>query len=241
MKLYGELASWWPLVSPPEDYAPEAALYLALLREAEPLATVLELGSGGGHVASHLGAAGLALTLVDRSPDMLAVSRALNPGSRHLEGDMTSLRLDETFDAVFVQDALTHLRGRDELLACVRTAAHHCRPGGRVLLAPDWVAERFEPGTSHDGRDGDDGRGVRWTCWTHPADPATGTFRTDYAFLLREADGSVRVVHDHHLLGLHDRETWMAVCRDAGLVPERRVLPLDEPEGCEVFLCERPA
>jgi hypothetical protein len=32
--LYDELAEWWPLVSAPEDYAEEAALYRRLLEEA---------------------------------------------------------------------------------------------------------------------------------------------------------------------------------------------------------------
>ena len=79
MKLYGELASWWPLLSSPEEYEEEAAAYADLLRESaedEP-ETVLELGSGGGNNASHLKSQ-FRMTLVDRSPGMLAVSRALN-------------------------------------------------------------------------------------------------------------------------------------------------------------------
>ena len=46
----------------------------------------------------------LELTLVDRAPAMLALSRRLNPGCRHVLGDMLSLRLGETFDAVLVLD-----------------------------------------------------------------------------------------------------------------------------------------
>src|SRR3972149_1508073 len=60
--------------------------------------TVLELGSGGGNNASHM-KAHFKLTLVDRSPAMLAVSRALNPECEHLEGDMRTLRLGRGFDA----------------------------------------------------------------------------------------------------------------------------------------------
>ena len=34
--LYGDLASWWPLISRPEEYAEEAAFAASLLRTAKP-------------------------------------------------------------------------------------------------------------------------------------------------------------------------------------------------------------
>ena len=54
--MYGELSSWWPLISPPADYAEEVAYYAMLLREhgVIPVQRVLELGSGGGSNAFHL-------------------------------------------------------------------------------------------------------------------------------------------------------------------------------------------
>ena len=56
MKLYSELADWWPLLSRPEDYAEEAAFYAQAMASASirPLNSVLELGSGGGNNASHM-------------------------------------------------------------------------------------------------------------------------------------------------------------------------------------------
>jgi hypothetical protein len=56
VKLYSELASWWPLMSPATDYVEEAAFYHSTLRDAapRPIETSLELGSGGGNNASHL-------------------------------------------------------------------------------------------------------------------------------------------------------------------------------------------
>jgi len=78
-RLYQELADWWPLISPPGEYVAEAA-YLARLFAAAPIKVhdVLDLGSGGGHVAVHLKDR-LDLTLVDLSAGMLAVSQRLNP------------------------------------------------------------------------------------------------------------------------------------------------------------------
>ena len=56
MKLYEELAEYWPLLSAPEDYAEEAAFYWRVMQGARPapIRTVLELGSGGGNNASHM-------------------------------------------------------------------------------------------------------------------------------------------------------------------------------------------
>ena len=85
-RLYGELASWWPLISPPEEYAEEAAFAASLLRTANPpTRTVLELGSGGGNNAFHLKNE-FEMTLVDLSDEMLTVSRQLNPDCDHLAG-----------------------------------------------------------------------------------------------------------------------------------------------------------
>ena len=79
LRFYGELASWWPLISPPEDYQEEAKFIAILLRKADGhVGEVLELGSGGGNNAFHLKGE-FAMTLTDLSPQMLAVSVQLNP------------------------------------------------------------------------------------------------------------------------------------------------------------------
>ena len=102
MRLYDELARWWPLFSPPSHYVEEVADILpTLLGSAAPEPkTMLELGCGGGSVAHHL-KHHLELTLTDRSAAMLQVSRALNPECEHVLGDMRTMRLGRTFDVVF--------------------------------------------------------------------------------------------------------------------------------------------
>ena len=92
-KMYNELASWWPLLSAPEDYAEEAGFYGDLLAQAcdGPLRTVLELGSGGGNNASHLKTR-FSMVLVEPSAGMREVSRVLNPECEHIEGDMRTVR-----------------------------------------------------------------------------------------------------------------------------------------------------
>jgi SAM-dependent methyltransferase len=240
--LYSELAAWWPLVSPPAEYAAEAALYHRLLAEAcdGSLRDLLELGSGGGNNALHL-KAHARLVLVDVAPAMLEVSRALNPECEHVAGDMRSVRLGRQFDAVFVHDAVCYLTTAAELRAAIETAYVHCRPGGAVLFAPDHVRETFVPSTDWHGTDADD-RALRYLEWTWDPDPSDSSYVVDYAYLLREPDGSVRVEQERHVEGLFPREEWLRLLREAGFTA--RIVPADvpgvEPGSYELFVALRP-
>ena len=215
-RLYQDLAEWWPLISPPEEYAEEAAFAGEVLRRAtRPVREVLELGSGGGHCASHL-TTGFTMTLVDASDAMLAVSRRLNPGCEHVRADMRTVRLGRDFDAVFVHDAVDYMTTEADLRLVVETAFVHCRPGGIAVFVPDHITENFEAGTGYGGIDGPDGRGARYLDWAYDPDPGDTWTLTQYAFLLRDAGGQVRVVHETHRLGLFGRAAWLRLLRDAG-------------------------
>lgn len=243
LRLYDDLASWWPLLSAPEDYAEEAAIYERLLRGAatRPVRTMLELGCGGGNNASHLKARFL-MTLVDRAPGMLEVSRRLNPECEHVAGDMRTVRLGRRFDAVFVHDAVCYMTTEDDLGQAVETACVHCEPGGAVLFAPDHVREHFRPSTDHGGHDGE-GRSLRYLEWTWDPDPADTSYVVDYAYMLREGDGPVRVEGDRHVEGLFDRATWLRLLAGAGF--EAEAVPFDhselEPGAHELFVGRRRA
>jgi trans-aconitate methyltransferase len=227
-KLYTDLASWWPLLSAPADYAEEAALYRqAILAASErPPHTMLELGSGGGNNASHLKKR-FQMTLVDLAPGMLEVSRALNPECEHVQGDMRTVRLGREFDCVFVHDAVTYMTTESDVRQALETAFVHCRPDGVALFAPDHLRETFRPATSHGGHDGRD-RALRYLSWTWDPDPSDTTYTVDHAYLLRERDGAVRVIHDRHVEGLFSRADWLRWLTDAGFVPQ--VVPIDHSE-----------
>ncbi len=243
MKLYTDLAAWWPLVSAPAEYAEEAEEYRRILAEAVSPAPreVLELGSGGGNNASHL-KRWFRLTLVDLAPGMLAVSRTQNPECVHVEGDMRSVRLGRTFDAVFVHDAIMYMTSEADLAAAMATAVAHARPGGAVLFVPDATAENFRPGADLHGDDeadappGSSPRGVRYLEWQLPPAPGASFSATHFAFLLRDRDGSVRVVHDEHRLGVFPRATWLRLMRDLGLDAEMRTHTLGDGVPHEAFV-----
>jgi SAM-dependent methyltransferase len=242
-KLYSSLAAWWPLLSSPEDYVEEAAFYQSALLGAcaHRARTMLELGSGGGNNASHLKGR-FEMVLVDPSSGMLDVSRALNPECEHVVGDMRTVRLARTFDCVFVHDAVCYMATESDLRQAIETAFVHCRPGGAVLFAPDHVRENFQPSTDHGGHDGAE-RSLRYLEWTWDPDPDDSTYLVDYAYLLRESDGSVRVEQDRHVEGLFARAEWLGWLSEAGFGPQ--VVPFDhselEPGSYEVFVGSKPA
>lgn len=216
LRMYTDLAPWWPLLSPPEDYAEEAAFIGDLLATAQgDVREVLELGSGGGHTAVHL-ARRFTMTLSDLSAEMLAVSRRLHPGAAHHQGDMRTLRLGRRFDAVLVHDAVDYMAGEADLAAAMATAYEHCRPGGVAVFVPDHIRETFEPGTEHGGTDAADGRGLRYLEWCWDPDPAGTRVQTLYVIAVRGTDGAVDVVHESHETGLFPEATWLRLLGEAG-------------------------
>jgi SAM-dependent methyltransferase len=220
--LYAGLAGWWPVISPPAEYADDGAVVNAIFASAaRPVRTVLDLGSGGGHVALHV-KQGRSMTLVDMSADMLAVSRQLNPDCEHVQGDMRTIRLGREFDAVLVHDAIDYVTSQDDLGRVIRTAFAHCRPGGLAVFAPDHTAETFRAGTGGGG--GHDGTGRQASFRERTSDPVPGDdwILAEYEFTLRDADGTVQVVPEAHRLGSFRRDTWFTQLRAAGFAPEAR-------------------
>jgi SAM-dependent methyltransferase len=226
LRMYADLAHWWPLLSPPAHYVEEAADLLPSLLAAcdGPARTLLELGSGGGSLAFHL-KDHFRLTLTDVSPQMLAVNRAANPECEHLCGDMRTLDLGRTFDLVLVHDAVMYATDEAQLRATLATAARHLRPGGGLVVAPDCVAETFEATTECGGEDAPDGCGLRYLEWSWDPDRGDTTFEVAYSFLLREADGTVHADMDRHTEGLFPRAAWLAWLEDAGFAASVRMDP----------------
>ena len=73
-------------------------------------------------------------------------------------------------------------------------------------------------------------------------DPGDTHYLVDYAFLLRDRDGSARVVHDRHVEGLFSRQLWLDLLTEVGF--EARSTPFVHPEvepgRREMFVGRRP-
>jgi SAM-dependent methyltransferase len=217
MDLYDRLAPWYHLLDPVEDHAEEVAVYRTVFdRTARgSVGDLLELGAGAGNGLFHLRQR-YRCTAADLSPAMIELSRARNPDCAHHVGDMRTLRLDRTFDAVLIHDAIGHMTTREDLRAALETAFTHLRPGGAAIFAPDDLRETLAEASEL--VEGDDGvRALRGVIWSWDPDPNDETAITEYAFLLREG-GSVHVAHDRHVDGVFARAVWLDLLRSVGFV-----------------------
>ncbi len=215
LKMYGELADWWPLISPLEDYKAEAEFFLDVLSETglPHTPSLLELGCGGGNNAFYLKNTFGQVMLTDLSPHMLAISRTLNPECEHVEGDMRTLRLGRLFDVVFIHDAIEYMTTSQELVLALETAYVHCKPGGTALFVPDHVRENFQPATEHGGGDGQ-GRAMRYLEWTYDPDDQDTMYTVAYLYMFRSGDQPTWVEHEQHICGLFSRSEWLGMLDD---------------------------
>lgn len=221
MLLYTTLAPWYTLLTPLADYEEEASTYQGFLDEllGEPPSdvrrTLLELGAGAGHNAHYLSRS-FDLTLVDREPGMLKHAAVSCPGARLVEGDMRSVRLNATFDAVFVHDAICYLVRREDVVLLLATAAAHLRPGGALVLCPDCVEETFVPGEEEEeNTDGDRRLSYREHSYRVPGEPG---YIVDYTVTTQEGEAPPIVTRDRHHEGLFSRAEWRDMLAEAGFV-----------------------
>ncbi|MDN7242152.1 class I SAM-dependent methyltransferase [Planococcus sp. N028] len=215
MKLYKELAEWWPWMSPYTEYEEEASLYLAIIQRHRPdIRTAVEFGSGGGSNAFYLKKQ-FPMVLSDLSPEMLEVSRRLNPDCEHLQGDMRNINVGATFDLVFIHDAITYFTEESDLLAVMKNARKHLNEKGILFIMTDQFKETFQPETSHGGID-KDGRGFRYLEWTYDSDPADGVTETEYLYIMKNEKGEVFREFDSSRSGLFSMGTWERLLAEAG-------------------------
>ena len=228
-RLYYELSYLWPIISPPREYAEEAEFWRRILWDklGQAQHSILELGAGGGHNLSHL-TKDFQAAAVDLSPQMLSLSRRLNPDVQHHLGDMRTARLGQTFDAVLIHDAIGHMLTEADLRATFATAKDHLRPGGLLLIAPEWVREEFAgPKLFYWFRGGSTGNGdvaVTVQEYLHDPDPKDSQIESIYSYMIQE-EGGVRIERDVHINGLFPVSTWMELLDEAGFGVERACLP----------------
>jgi SAM-dependent methyltransferase len=191
LRLYRDLAEWYPLLTPVGDYAEEAAFYQRLFEThcRRPPRTLLDLGSGGGHNAAHLSSA-FACTLVDLSVAMLTVSRRLNPQCEHIQGDMRSIRLGRVFDCVLVHDAVGYMTSHGDLAGAIGTAFEHTAPGGVARFQPVSCGD-LPARHGHRRYDAAEPACAISNAWD--PDPPGQHLVADMVYLLRDTAGTLRL------------------------------------------------
>ena len=228
LRLYHDLAHLWPIISPPQEYTVEAAEWRDLIWSEfgwtgnqpawDPRARLLDLGCGGGHLLSHF-TRHFTTEAVDISPQMLDISKELNPNTIHHLGDMRTIRLERTFDVVTIHDAVNYMVTEEDLRAAIATAHAHLEPGGLVLLAPDCLRDTFGGSRVVDWTRETEDSNVTFIEYVAQPSPEATTVESVFVFIINR-DGEIQVEVDRHTSGLFPKQLWLEALADVGLEAE---------------------
>jgi len=238
-RLYTDLAWLWPMWG---DAATEYAHYCqhvtALIRRCAHRsgATLLDIGCGGGKNALNL-KLDFNVTGLDLSPAMLAQAKGLNPDCTFVQDDMRTFRLGRTFDAVLMDDAITHMNCQTDFVAAFRTAYDHLNLGGVLVATPDVTSETFQQNKTTVTQATRDGLDVVFVENVYDPDPADEQYETTILYLIRD-HGRLRIETEHWTMGIFSLDTWRDVLRETGFeVHEGRYNP--GRDEYTVFACVR--
>lgn len=96
---------------------------------------ILDLCGGTGSHANMLIGDGHHVTIVDRSPDMLAVARKKNPLIRTIQSDIFDYSFCEDYDMILcMYGAIHYTEDLDRIHTLLKTLHTHLKPGGKVLF-----------------------------------------------------------------------------------------------------------
>jgi SAM-dependent methyltransferase len=135
----------------PNDDLAHGAL-LEALRALNPTGAVLDLASGTGRLSVELARYADELTLLDASPEMLAIAatRVASRGARLIEADVFDWQPDERYDVVFFSAWLSHVPPQ-RFDAFWQLIDGCLAPSGRVFFVDELPAvarhEEFLPDT----------------------------------------------------------------------------------------------
>jgi ubiquinone/menaquinone biosynthesis C-methylase UbiE len=139
--------------------------------------TVIDVGCGAGRMTSYLGEAGLTVSGVDLSPEMVRIAQQLHPGLLFELGELTDLpQADAAADGVLAWYSIIH-SPPSALPAIAREFWRALRPGGSALVA-------FHAGSGHRTIDRAYGHDVQLRAELHAPEEVALRF-TEQGFVMR--------------------------------------------------------
>jgi SAM-dependent methyltransferase len=221
MSNYSEAAEFYDLLYHGEkDYAAEADLLSALIRERHPAAaTLLDVGCGTGSHARALSDAGFTVDGVDLEPAFVELARAKCPEGTFYVGDMTALELPRRYDVVTcLFSAIGYVGSETALRKAMAGMRALLNPGGLLIVDP-W----FEPGQlTHGWISVLVGTGADVTVCRMSRTLVEGTVsRMEFEYLIGRPAGIERR-RETHSLSLFTQSQMEAAFTEAGLAVTRK-------------------
>ena len=238
-RLYSDLAWAWPLISQGEDYVQEAQAFARQIRQRAriPVSTLLHLGCGGGR---------LDLTLkkyfnvsgVDVSQPMLDLAGQLNPEVTYFTGDMRTVTLEKTFDAVVIADSIDYMLNEADLRGAFQTAYVHLKSGGIFCTYAGVTRQSFRQNDTRVSTHAEGSVVVTLIENRYDPNPQDSTYENTFVYLIRRegSEGQLEIETDRHLGGLFDLETWSRCLSDTGFEVHRTELG---EGGAPLFVCRK--
>jgi len=241
-RFYKDLAKYWPIISPPEDYIEEGEYVAQVIKHTSPIETktVLDLGCGGGHddfaLKKHF-----KITGVDISPDMLKLAKKLNPEVKYVKGDMRTVRLKDKFDAVTIFDSIHYMTTHDDLTTLFETAYHHLKPGGVMITVVEVTKETFVQNKTRSMVQSKNNVEVSFIENYYDPDPTDNTYEATFVFLIRDK-GKLKIETDKHTCGVFAMQTWLDILEETGFRVSKLDFNVSDPEAqtYPLLLCVKP-
>lgn len=211
-RMYTDLAWIESIITSPEEGVEETSLFSKAIKEYSKIKvkTLLHLGCGAG-INDYTFKRHFKVTGVDISENMLEIARNLNPEVTYLYGDMRTIKLGESFDAVAIPDSIGHMTTVEDLQSAIITAYKHLKPGGVLLIMAN-IAEQFKQNNFvYTGSKGD----VEITFFENNYIPnPTGTiYEATDIFLIRHK-GKLKIHTDRGIVGLFKLKTWLDLLKE---------------------------
>lgn len=146
---------------------------------------------------------------------MLAQAKQLNPDCAFVEGDVRTFRLGRAFDAVLMDDAISHMNCRAGFVAAFRSAHAHLNPGGVLVATPDVTIETFQQNKTTVTPATRDGLDVVFVENLFDPDPTDTQYETTILYLIRD-HGRLRIETEHWTMGIFSLDTWRQVLLGLG-------------------------
>lgn len=198
--MYGDFAQVYDVLMDDVDYDAWARYYLQLMAPCAPK-RICECACGTGSLTVRFAQAGLQVTGVDLSEDMLRVAaeKARQSGvlAAFVRQDMCKLALPRKVDAVLATcDGVNYLTHEGQAREFFERAHDALRAGGRLCF--DLSSREKLEGTLGNAFFGEEREDIAYL-WQNTYDAQTKKTQMDVTFFVREEDGRYRRFDEVHM------------------------------------------
>ncbi len=151
----------------------------------------------------------------DISEEMLKVAREKCPEIEFIQGDMTSMKLDQNFDIITcLFGSISYLTTLDDLAEAIKTFSNHLSPGGITIIEPLFTVETY--------RD----RSMNILCLDLPEIKIARTNVTmrdgdiaylNFHFLISTRENGIEHFVDPSPMGIFSRNSYLSLMKDCDL------------------------